>query len=667
MKKLLLFVVVLCLGLGLSAQKSPSRLKEGLPTASSKLFKNYEDGMVKNHSVVNDFTRPSYKSTNDVTILNLGSAANAFGLYNGGRTAVWADPNLNSVSFAHRMTASPGSGYLAYDISKDGGNTFSLNNQVFNPTAGGTANARYPQGLIYNPSGNTNPDNAYFTFFAPTLDGSNGTAGSWGGYAGGTVKLDGTGLSQTGWSTTLPYRHNVPDAMTINTTTGDVYVVETSLVGGLGNQYVDSLLMTRGVFNSTTGAFDYEESLLYAPTAVPYGGTGSAVSDVKLALGPDGLTGYILTLGDNGGDLFATGLAYYPILYKTTDGGLTWDDSPMVIALGGPDGLPGVVNDLLTDDQIAELFEPPLPARDEIAYTTAFTSDLAVDMYGNPVISVVVGVAAATAYSIVDAAGFYASYNIFSQDGGETWIAQKLMSLKTFRGTWGTGDNEVSEDNRSQITTTYDGSKMFFSWLDTDFEGQIANQQPDIYCVGWDIASNTYTDADLVTDGIQATNVTFLSDGWLQAYMGTASNYSFVSGTGGESIYTIPFVYQAMDPVHPESVVQYKYIKDFSFTEADFVIENTGKVDVVNGIQISQNYPNPFNGVAKIDVSLPLQAKVSLEVYNLVGQRVYELPARNLQPGNHQLVVNGAGLKSGVYMYSVMVNGERFSKKMVIN
>jgi hypothetical protein len=642
MKKMLLIATAVCISAGLFAQKSPAKVKSDYPAASQKLYNVDEASIVNTPSIVNALPRPSTKGTSDVTIINLGTSGNAYGLYNGGRTAIWADPNINSVAFFHRMAIPPGSGFVAHDLSLDGGNTFTVNNQFYDPTIAPGANARYPQGVLVNPVGNTDPNNAFAVSVSPILDGSNGTAGSWGGLGTAFTQLNGTGYAQQSWPTVAPYRNNVPDAMTVNPVTDEVFVVEPSLIGGLGNQYIDTLVITKGVI--ADGAITYEQSLLYAPV-VSY---GTSVADCRIAFAPDGMTGYIMTLSDNGLDAFATGLAFYPILYKTMDGGLTWDDA-ITVPLGGPDGIPGIVNDLLTDDQIAELFEAPLPNRDEIAYTTAFTSDFAVDMYGNPVISVVIGVAASTAYSIVSASGFTASYNIFSQDGGQTWLAQKLgTNLKTFRGEWG----EVSEDNRSQLTTTFDGSKMFFSWLDTDFEGQVDNIQPDIFCVGWDPQENLYTDV---------VNVTFLSDAWLQAYMGTASYYSLTS----DNNYIIPFVYQDFNTADPLAQVQYKYIKDFSFNAADFYIEGVKNIsNTVAGI--SQNYPNPFNGTTQVDITLAKTAKVSLEVYNIIGQKVYEIPARNLGEGVHTFQINAANLKAGIYTYSVIANGERTTRKMMV-
>lgn len=642
MKKLLLIATAVCISAGLFAQKSPVKVKSNVPTASMKLYNVDEESLLNSTTIVNNtLPRPSVKGTADITIINIGGASNAYGLYNGGRTAIWADPNINAVAFFHRMLIPPGSGYIAHDLSLDGGNTWTVNNQFYNPTIAPGANARYPQGVLVNPVGNTDPNNAYAVNVNPILDGSNGTAGSWGGLGAAFTKLDGTGAAQQSWPSTPPFRNNVPDAMTVNPVTGEVFVVEPSLIGGLGNQYVDTLVITRG--NIAGDAITWEQELLYAPV-VSY---GTSVADTRIAFAPDGQTGYIMTLSDNGEDGFATGLAYYPILYKTTDGGNTWSDA-ITVPLGGPDGMNGIVNGLLTDDQIAELFEAPVPARDEIAYTTAFTSDFAVDYNGNPVISVVVGVAASTAYSIVSASGFFASYNILSLDGGQSWLAQKLgANLKTFRGEWG----EVAEDNRSQLTTSYDGRYMFFSWLDTDFEGQVDNIQPDIFCVGWDVENNLYTDV---------VNVTFLSDAWLQAYMGTASYYALPT-TGG---HIVPLMYQDFNTTDPLQPVQYKYIKDFSFSAADYYIVGNSYKETVS--KISQNYPNPFNGVTRVDVTLTKQANVSLEVYNLLGQKVYEIPARNLGEGTHNFQINAAGLNAGIYTYSVIANGERTTRKMVI-
>lgn len=647
MRKLLLFSLILGFSMSLNAQKATNRLKEGTKIKSNQI-QMYDDLDILNVPSTVNFVTPSTRGTSDITVVNLGTSANAYGLYNGGRTALWADPNINSVAFVHRLLT-PGSGYIGYDLSKDGGNTWTVDNQIFNPTAGGTANARYPQGVIYNPAGNTVADNAYFSGFFPTLDGSNAGSGSWGGYASATVKLDGTGLGQLGWPSDPPIRQNVPDAMAINPISGDIFVAEPAYIDGIATGYTDTLVITRGIFNATSGQYEFEQTDFYAPMI--HGADIAGIADCRIAFAPDGQVGYISLIADNEEDLMATGLAYYLVLYKTTDGGQTWDESPITVSLGGPEGLAGITEGLLTDEQIAELFEAPVPARDEIVYTTAFTHDLAVDYNGNPVISVVVGVASSTAYAIVSASGFFASYNIFSTGQGQNWYAQKLGdNLITFRGEWIT---DFSEDNRSQISTTYDGKYMFFSWLDTDFEGVTDNLQPDIFCAGWDVENNMYT---------EVVNVTYLTDAWLQAFMGTASYYVFQPS---ESSFVIPFAYQEMDPTDPAAQLQYKYIKDYTITADQFTITKADNQQL-NIASVSQNYPNPFTGTSQLNVELASKADVALEVYNMVGQKVFEVPSASLTQGNHTLTINAKNLKAGIYSYSVIINGERISRKMIV-
>ncbi len=51
-------------------------------------------------------------------------------------TYLWADNNINTVTFIHRMVIPPGTGYLSYDISKDGGVNCS-NVQTYDPTFAG--------------------------------------------------------------------------------------------------------------------------------------------------------------------------------------------------------------------------------------------------------------------------------------------------------------------------------------------------------------------------------------------------------------------------------------------------------------------------------------------------------------------------------------------------
>jgi hypothetical protein len=72
---------------------------------------------------------------------------------------------------------------------------------------------------------------------------------------------------------------------------------------------------------------------------------------------------------------------------------------------------------------------------------------------------------------------------------------------------------------------------------------------------------------------------------------------------------------------------------------------------------LAQNYPNPFNPSTRIDFSLAVDSKVSLKVFNVLGQEVASLLNGNLSAGSHQLNFDASALNSGVYLYRIEANG----------
>lgn len=71
------------------------------------------------------------------------------------------------------------------------------------------------------------------------------------------------------------------------------------------------------------------------------------------------------------------------------------------------------------------------------------------------------------------------------------------------------------------------------------------------------------------------------------------------------------------------------------------------------------NYPNPFNPRTVISFDLPTTAVVRVEVFNLLGRRVLELPARTMEAGAMRKVeIDGLTLPSGSYLYRVIIQSE---------
>jgi flagellar hook assembly protein FlgD len=68
---------------------------------------------------------------------------------------------------------------------------------------------------------------------------------------------------------------------------------------------------------------------------------------------------------------------------------------------------------------------------------------------------------------------------------------------------------------------------------------------------------------------------------------------------------------------------------------------------------------------------LPEQSEVTLSVFNILGQKVFEETAKDLAAGVHSFKFDASQLSSGIYIYSihaVSANGKNFisSKKMML-
>jgi hypothetical protein len=71
---------------------------------------------------------------------------------------------------------------------------------------------------------------------------------------------------------------------------------------------------------------------------------------------------------------------------------------------------------------------------------------------------------------------------------------------------------------------------------------------------------------------------------------------------------------------------------------------------------MGQNYPNPFNPSTTISFGLPVRSRVTLEVYNLIGQRVGTILDEERSAGTHAVSWEGV-LPSGVYFYRIAAVG----------
>jgi hypothetical protein len=124
------------------------------------------------------------------------------------------------------------------------------------------------------------------------------------------------------------------------------------------------------------------------------------------------------------------------------------------------------------------------------------------------------------------------------------------------------------------------------------------------------------------------------------------------------------------EPYHALSFVHHNQDGNIVVTSPEFNSTSVSLSNSVDGIpesfELQQNYPNPFNPSTQISYSLPNAGNVTLEVYNVLGQKVMTLVDGQMDAGVHIVEFDGSNLASGMYFYRIDTESFSETKKMVM-
>ncbi|MDI9339663.1 MAG: T9SS type A sorting domain-containing protein [Sediminibacterium sp.] len=630
------------------------------------------------------------KSSAAVTVNRISGSMNIYGmLVSTSKPLQWND-NVNAISFIHRKSST----YSAAPVSNSGAIVAMLSNNMgstWDSTciwSNSTNLARYPQGGIYSPPGNTNYNNAVVVGSGPATGGS-GWLGNW--YASKSVTAtpkNTAGSDQQFFSNAGPFTPvGKTDFSRYSFTSTDDGIVRS--LGGiyfdangttLAAQQFRGAQIVKGTFNA--GAFAWSSDSLIPVTQVNPGGSYKYLSSQPImAWNEQGTVGYVVFTGARTSQTLSN-TGYQPIIYKTTNSGASWS------LLNGIDfnapAMQFILDPLLGTKSNTNIIVP--------FFNTGEGYDAVVDGNNNlHLVSTIV-----SGYSQhIDSLGY--TYNFgtantswpfvqgswpfiydFVGDGSSAWKAYAIDSMQTegpssTSGQGGYSENpwdadpsnsnaKVTSDARIQLSRSVSGDRIAVIWAegDTSLTSSKWLQFPDLkarlIC-----ASNGTISIDPnktnITSTLPASAINNRVKG--KAYFHYVSPKMRLNG----NLFEVPVTVTNSSPLSQLTANDHFYVSAEINNFTCLVNIDETKADN-NGVSYGL-IPNPAKGNATVNVKLINAGTIDVAIYNMVGQ-VAKTIKTNGEVGENTINVNLEGLSSGVYMVKVAVNGKVTTKKLIV-
>jgi hypothetical protein len=657
MKKLLLFICVLAMiGSAVAQKRTFPKNLQAVPigkTAHPEMTVRADDGLPTT-TLASPVVKNRPKSTSaTIDTMWIGSSVNAYTLLIAQQRCLWYDKATDAIMGTFRGNNSTTYPNLTYLTGNDLVNYYTLDRGLTWSKRQGVADGtrhRYPSGVISNPDLSTDINSTYSVMAGPETDGSNWT------YQYKVSKLyDGTNLDI----------QRTPTSADGELLRQGLTATEDGMVHYCGDKYAgdytSSTLMTlNGTFNAGN-TIDWTDTDISLDNLITRKSDNSLVTffgDAHMAWNNDGSVGYVFVRGSDIRPVDKP--SWVPILFKTTDGGSTWNQL-----------------DYFDFSTLTEITDWILPVSGgENIYKPMFTDfGLTVDYKNNPhIFALIRGAASKNTDSLtyiwtykiggvdhdadnnyvevwIDSTGNWQAHHIDTVWADEVTDAESNYTSST---------GPVGWDHRLQASRSYDGKKVFGVWADSYYKFWGTDKflfNPDIFIFGHGVKTG-----EMIYDTTQ----TVYSDVW------GISFFHFVSPIAPQV--TNDFASKYMLPVTVEDITSTGNSADnpvyhiwvnglgMEFMQPD---TSTGIDQKTNG-KVSSLFPNPSSGNVSFSVSLDVTSNVSVEVTDLTGQVVGTRQYGMLPTGTHKLNLNNSNLSSGVYFCNFILGDQKVTKKMIV-
>jgi hypothetical protein len=631
MKKILFLGLAVFIAYATTAQNyEPAPLLK--PRANAKM----DNGLSTSNSPLKVTTLPDAKA--GIQRIPFGSSLNMLTLLGAENNNFVYDKDLGIMMFTHRAGGAYGG--LGGDIRCHYTPYFGtpIDSAVF--AQQGNNRMRYPCGVIYNPTGNTNPDSAMAIITGPCTDGTN-----WVNNFYCTQKLDGSSIKY----------HLEATGDTLKPANINLTVCDGGKIRAAGKVSQVTAGSLRYPYFYYRGGQVQGDSVLWDAYVYPFkntyqdrlfsNDTTSWAFAENMAFSKDGMTGYFYNMGlEITDDAFNSGPK--PIVWKTIDGGTTWTKLPLLdLSTLNADISPWIKPTRATLYSTNPVYRPGIMAGSTVEENN-FPG--IVDMNGNLHIACNIEGMYSNHPDSLDYTYQYNVWNMFDLHTTSTGWAVNIVDTIHAGIDKGATFSDQNLDHSYHVARNADATKLFFMWTDTDLD--TSNYMPDIHARAFDLVSGKFTASKKLT--FETDYILFNATQNVVDSNGTffmPATFAIPGGSTG----TVD-----AEPTH-------YFVKGLKFLTAEFEPDFGINDITLSSDNVSVN-PNPAKDFVNIKLNLTKAANVKITVYNLLGSEVLSKSYGKLISGDSKLTLNTSDLNSGIYFFTVQAGSDRITKKIIV-
>ena len=250
--------------------------------------------------------------------------------------------------------------------------------------------------------------------------------------------------------------------------------------------------------------------------------------------------------------------------------------------------------------------------------------------------------------------GIYFTFESWTKDGGQTIPPSEMTSgsppfIPTDHTTYECNLQGKPVNTYRNLSLNYGdiGEEIELNWSahpDTDVEG---------YIIWRKVKNNGVMGEALKLDSLGRTTTTY-----------TDIEYIVANTTWINVFYDVQ-AYYAPDQTYAD----HNYIPIYAEAGHDIKTNDASIAAIVEEVPTAYsigNYPNPFNPSTIIQYTLPENDFVTLKIYDMLGKEISTLVKEKKSAGTYNVEFDASRLPSGVYIYSIVTNKFRQSKKMIL-